>query len=385
MYKVTIPLTKLTSGMTLADPLHISNQFGETVLTLPRSYVVTDKAILALKRISNFKTGSIAIFTSEPTVTDVKDMPGPLIIEQEAKSHIEILTISEKTRDIAVDSIKKLFTCASNSASSEGVGNMTTAFQIVTNLDLILDELVETVTSNPKGLVQIAGLKSYDEYTYHHSLSVSVLSVAIGQAMNLNHNEIKRLGRSAMLHDIGKMMVPHQYISKPEKLTPHEFANVKRHPEIGARFLKQELIGNDELWGSVKHHHEKYDGTGYPGGLASKEIPLFSRIISVADVYDALTSFRPYRSPMRPPANAVELLMSEAGIAFDIEVVQAFVKRIELYPMGSLVQLSDKRFGRVTSNKNPMRPSLRMEENGEPVDLATFGNLHLVIIWSESA
>ena len=384
MYKITIPLTKLSCGMILADPLQIVNQFNETVLTLPRSYIVTDKAIQALKRISSFKTGSIAIFSPDPTVSDAKTLPGPLVIEQEAKSYIEKPAISEKTRDLAVESIKKLFAYAGNDAANGSASNMTTAYQIVTNLDLILDEVVETVTSNPKGLVQIAGLKSYDEYTYHHSLSVSVLAVAIGQAMRLNQKEIKRLGRSAMLHDIGKMMVPHQYITKPEKLSPHEFANVKRHPEIGARYLKQELIGNDELWNSVKHHHEKYDGTGYPKGLAKKEIPLFSRIIAVADVYDALTSFRPYRTPMRPPANAIEMLMSESEIAFDLEVVQAFIKRIELYPLGSLVQLSDKRFGRVTSNRNPMRPSLQMEENGEIVNLAMLGNLHLVITWSES-
>ena len=383
MYKITVPLTKLASGMMLADPIQITNQFGENVLTLPRSYVITEKAILALKRISNFNTGSVAIFSKEPIITEAKVVSGPLVIEQEAKSNIKKPEISEKTRDIAVDSIKKLFTSASRDAAGVGSGNMTTAFQIVTNLDLILDELVETVTANPKGLVQIAGLKSYDEYTYHHSLSVTVLSVAIGQAMNLPQRDIKRLGRSAMLHDIGKMMVPHKYISKPEKLSPHEFESVKRHPVVGSYFLKQELIGNEELWNSVRHHHEKFDGTGYPKGLAKKDIPLFSRIVAVADVYDALTSFRPYRDPMRPPANAVELLMSESGSAFDIEVVQAFVRRIELYPIGSTVQLSDKRFGQVLSNRNPMRPLLKIVDSEDIVDLAAIGNLHLVVVWSE--
>ena len=385
VYKITIPLYKLVSGMTLADPIQITNQFGESVLTLPRSYVVTEKAILTLKRMSNYSSSTVAIYSSVPSIPDASAMPVPLVIEQEAKSIVESPAISEKTRDIAVDSIKKLFTSAESDANGTGNNNMTTAFQIVTNLDLILDELVETVTANPKGLVQIAGLKSYDEYTYHHSLSVSVLSVAIGQAMKLNQREIKRLGRSAMLHDIGKMMIPHKYISKPAKLSPHEFANVKRHPEIGARYLKYELIGNEELWDSVKYHHEKVNGSGYPKGLKDKEIPLFSKIISVSDVYDALTSFRPYRDPMRPPADAVELLMSEAGSALDLEVIQAFVRRIELYPVGSTVQLSDKRYGRVLSNINPMRPSIKMLESEEIIDLATLGNLHLVIVWSEAA
>ena len=381
MYKITIPLTKLASGMTLADPVQITNQHGENVLTLPRSYVITEKAILALKRISNFKTGTIAIYSETPLATGPNIVPEPLVITQEAKSYDEKVVISEKVRDIAVDGIKKLFTTARN--DSKGVGNMTTAFQVVTNLEIILDELVETVTSNPRGLIQIAGLKSYDEYTYHHSLSVSVLSVAIGQAMNLNYKEIKRLGRCALLHDIGKMMVPHELITKRSALTSTEFANVKRHPVIGARFLKKEFIGNEELWSGVEYHHEKVDGTGYPNGLREKDIPLFARIISVADVYDALTSFRPYREPMKPPANAVELLMSEAGTAFDLGVVQSFVRRIELYPIGSTVQISDKRYGQVINNRHPMRPTLKILESDEIIDLSALTNLHLVIIWAD--
>ena len=382
MYKITIPLAKLASGMTLADPVQITNQHGDNVLVLPHSYVITEKALLALKRLSNYKTATISIYSKTPYDSDLKVLPGPLVIEQDARSHAGTPAISEKTRDVAVDGIRKLFTAARNEESGKS-SNMTTAFQFVTNLDLILDELVETVTASPKGLVQIAGLKSYDEYTYHHSLSVSVLSVAIGQAMKLSPNEIKRLGRSAMMHDIGKMMVPHEYITKPAQLTPGEFANVKRHPSIGARFLRKEYIGNEELWNGVEFHHEKVDGTGYPKGLKDKEIPLFSKIISVADVYDALTSYRPYRDPMRPPAHAIELLMSETGTAFDIEVVQAFMRRIELYPIGSTVQLSDMRFGQVINNRNPMRPSLKIVDSEEYVDLGAIGNLHLVIIWSE--
>ena len=382
MYKITIPLRNLTSGMTLADPVQITNQHGENVLTLPHSYVITEKALLALRRISNFKTGSIAIYSEKPLDTGIGSAPEPLVINQEAKSHEGKPIITEKARDFAVDGIKKLFTSARN--ETNGVGNMTTAFQVVTNLDLILNELVDTVTSNPKGLVQIAGLRSYDEYTYHHSLSVSVLSVAIGQAMNLKQNELKRLGRSALLHDIGKMMVPHELITKPSALSASEFAHVKRHPVIGARFLKKEFIGNEELWNGVEFHHEKMDGTGYPNGLKTSDIPLFARIISVADVYDALTSYRPYRDPMRPPAHAVELLMSESGTAFDLSVVQSFVKRIELYPIGSLVQLSDKRFGNVINNRVAMRPILKILDSEDIVDLSALTNLHLVIVWADS-
>ena len=390
IYKITIPLSELKVGMMLADPMQVANSQGEIIVVLPHNYEITDKAILALKRVTNFNASTISIYSRTPQLEDavnVKDVdtskpPEPLIVERDSDVHPQPITlIKEEVRDDAIDGIRSLFTTADQ--KGKGSNNLTTAYQIVTNLDKIMDELVETVTANPKGLVPISSLKSYDEYTYHHSLSVSVLAIAIGQALGLNIRESKRLGRCAMLHDIGKIMVPHNLITKPAALTPGEYMQVKKHPEMGARYLKTEFIGNDELWDSIIHHHEKVDGTGYPEGLLNKEIPLFSKIIAVADVYDALTSYRPYRDPMRPPANAIEMVMSEVGTAFDYDVVHAFVNRIELYPIGSILQLSDNRVGKVIDNRNYIRPKLKLLGKNEIVDLATIENLNLVIVAAE--
>ena len=179
------------------------------------------------------------------------------------------------------------------------------------------------------------------------------------------------------------MMVPKSIIGKPSALTPAEFLEIKKHPEQGAKYLRTEFIGNQELWDAVTCHHEKHDGTGYPRGLKGNDIPVFSKIIAVADVYDALTSFRSYRDPMRPPANAIELIMSEAETSFDLDIVKAFIKRIELYPIGTVLHLSDKRIGVVVGNRNPMRPAVKILDTGTIVDLTTFENLHLVISWVE--
>ena len=386
MYKITIHAVELKVGMTLANPVNIRNQHGETIITLPPSYKVTAKAIAALKTMKNYETYTVSIYSDTPQVVPelAPPVPGSLIVEQDFSILGKPKTIiNEETRDEAVNSIRALFKGAAG-ANPVGTGNnMTTAYQIVTHLDNIMDELVETVTANPKGLVHISGLKSYDEYTYHHSLSVSVISLAIGQSLGLNQKEIKRLGRAAMMHDIGKMLIPKEIINKPSALDPSEFANIKRHPELGAKYLKSEFVGNQELWDAMMYHHEKEDGSGYPKGLKGKDIPIFSKIIAVADVYDALTSYRAYRDPMRPPANALELIMSEAGTGFDIEIIQAFIRRIELYPIGSVLHLSDKRIGVVTANHNPMRPTLKIKDTGEIVDMASFEHLNLVVTWVE--
>ena len=282
--------------------------------------------------------------------------------------------IDETQRDEAVDGIRNLFGLIGSGVTE----NMTTAYQVVKQLDNIVDQLVETISTESDSLVHIADLKSYDEYTYHHSLSVAVLSIAIGEGMGLDMEKLKLLGQSAMMHDIGKTNVPAELINKPGKLTDEEFSVVKKHAEDSGKYLKQSLIGNNIIWNSVTHHHEKYDGSGYPKGLKSDKIPLFSRIIAVADVYDALTSFRPYRNPMLP-SEAVELVMSEVGRSFEYDVVVAFIEKLELYPVNSVVQLSDGRVGVVHENTHSMRPVLKMQDD-TLLDLMALDNLSLVIV-----
>jgi len=387
VYKISVPLQELKAGMVLADPVQIINQHGTNVLTLPHSYVLTEKAIRAISLMKNALHGSVTIVSNRPpakTQIAPDQPPQPIVVKQDnAPPKPPVPIISEAKKDEAIEGIRQLFALADDQHQPQG-GNMTTAFYKLKELDMLLDELISIVTSEPKGLVHITGLRSFDEYTYHHSLSVSVLSMAIGHAIKLSMGEIKRLSRAAMLHDIGKMRVPLSIITKPAALTKTEFAIMKAHPEMGVKYLKSEFIGNQEMWEGILHHHERYNGTGYPKSLSGKDIPLFARIISVADVYDALTSYRPYREPMNPPSGAIEKIMSETGVSFDFEIVQAFVRKIEIYPLNSVVMLSDGRKGIVTGIKNPMRPTLKMFGTGEVVDLTSFDSLNLVIVESQS-
>ena len=385
IYKVTMAVEELEEGMVMAETFHVKNDEGVNLMFSSVGTKLTERHIEKLKA---HKVEEIKVFSNKP--------PPPKPVKRVAKVVKKASPTPEKVvevkkgfrlpeakpvikndlRDQAVDNIRSLFD-ATRFGLSEG-GNMTTAYQAVRDVDTVVYQLVNVIKFDPSGLIHINNLKSYDEYTYHHSLSVAVLSVAIGQTLGLSNSELRNLCRCAILHDIGKIFVPIDLINKPGKLDPKEFTTVKDHAIRGGQYLKNGTIGNMELWIGIMCHHEKIDGTGYPRGLKKDEIPLFSRIISVADVYDALTSLRPYRSPMTP-CGALEMVMGGAGTAFDINVVQAFKIKLELYPVNTIVELSDKRLGIVTNNKNASRPILQMLGSNEIVNLAELENMSYVI------
>jgi putative nucleotidyltransferase with HDIG domain len=252
--------------------------------------------------------------------------------------------------------------------------------QVVKHIDEIVGQLVSSIMADKSAVINISDLKSYDEYTYHHSLSVAVMAIAIGQAMNLDEAELNRLGWAGMLHDIGKTAIPLDILNKPEKLDEQEFSVMKTHSAQGYQYMMKNGIGDGEMWSAVLSHHEKYDGSGYPNGMHGRAIPLLARILAVADVYDALTSYRPYRHPMAP-ADVVEYIMGNISKAFDYDVVKAFLKKVELYPVGSFIELSNGQLAVVLENENIMRPVIRLLENGQVIDLYTDRNhLNLTII-----
>ncbi len=230
----------------------------------------------------------------------------------------------------------------------------------------ISQSLIESVLSQPDMLVSLVELKSHDDYTYVHSLCVALLSVATGIAMGYPSSKLQELSTSALMHDIGKIRIPVAIINKPGRLSPAEFEIVKQHPVMGRAILEEkEHIVPYAVLAGVRSHHEKYDGTGYPMGREKNTIHPYARIIAIADVYDALTSDRPYRSA-GSPCEAVEYIMAGVGSHFDYEMVNAFLKKIVAFPIGSKIRLSDGRFAVVVRNNpaNVMRPMIKIfDEN----------------------
>ncbi len=221
---------------------------------------------------------------------------------------------------------------------------------------------------------QMIALQNYDDYTYKHCLRVAMLSTSVAAELGLSEKDSKEVIVSALLHDIGKSNIDHDIIIKPSKLTDAEFAEIKRHPYIGYNILKNsgEGVYSGNILSGVLFHQEKYDGSGYPTGMKGKDIPLIARIIAVCDVFDALTSNRPYRKPWSV-AEAEEYILGACGSHFDFDVTSAFMRAFNPYPVGTMVSLSDSRHAVVIqTNQNVLRPVVRIQgqNSGEEIDLS---------------
>ncbi|MBT7610408.1 MAG: HD-GYP domain-containing protein [Bacteriovoracaceae bacterium] len=169
----------------------------------------------------------------------------------------------------------------------------------------------------------LKALKASDEYTYGHSLRVAYYSLALGKELGLPEDELYKLEVSALFHDIGKIGVPNKILNKPARLDENEFLVMKRHPEITAEILEG-FKPFEEIAKFAKHHHERFDGRGYPEGIKGEDIPYYSRIILIADTFDAMTSTRPYRKGL-PYQTAFDELNEFSGSQFDPNLVKHFI------------------------------------------------------------
>ena len=208
----------------------------------------------------------------------------------------------------------------------------------------LVEEINDSVARNPGALISLARLKTADDYTYMHSVAVCAMMVALARQMGLDEAQTRSAGLAGLLHDLGKAVMPMEVLNKPGKLTDAEFVIIKSHPVEGHKML---LTGSnvDPLALEVcLHHHEKTDGSGYPDRLKGDAISLFAKMGAVCDVYDAITSNRPYKAGW-DPAESLRKMAEWANGHFDPQVFQAFVKSMGIYPVGSLVRLTSGRIG----------------------------------------
>lgn len=250
------------------------------------------------------------------------------------------------------------------------------------NIDQTLEvakNIVDQILSNGTTAIDMVDLRTFDDYTYRHSVNVAVISTILGMGMHLSRSMLEEVCVAAIFHDLGKLMIDSDILNKPDRLTVEEFQEVKKHPELSVKLLKKRYKVTDASKEAVLHHHENEDGSGYPDGITRDDIPLYSKIIHVADVYDALTSKRPYKDPYTP-SEAIEYLMGGCNILFDESIVRAFMKCVPVYPKGATITLSDNRLAVVyENNPNPLRPKVKVE-TGEIIDLGNVrGNLNLTV------
>jgi putative nucleotidyltransferase with HDIG domain len=205
----------------------------------------------------------------------------------------------------------------------------------------LVDAVMESINRHPDALLSLARLKTADEYTYMHSVAVCALMVALGRQLGLNDEQCHEAGMAGMLHDLGKAAMPQDILNKPGKLTPEEFDIIKQHAMRGYEMLVAGANVSEGVLDVCRHHHERWDGTGYPDGLAGEKISLLARMGAVCDVYDAVTSDRPYKAGW-DPAHSLSQMATWKG-HFDTTVFQSFVKSVGIYPTGSLVRMRSGR------------------------------------------
>lgn len=207
-------------------------------------------------------------------------------------------------------------------------------------MDLV-DDIADSIARNESALISLVRLKNKDDYTYMHSVAVCALMVALGKGLSLSAEDIRRAGLAGLLHDIGKAAISMAVLNKPGALTEDEFALVRLHPERGHALLLEANISDEVVLDVCLHHHEKMNGLGYPHQQKADEISLFARMGAVCDVYDAITSNRPYKDGWEPGVSLQR--MAQWADHFDDRVFKAFVKSVGIYPIGSLVKLKSGR------------------------------------------
>ncbi|WP_207264135.1 HD-GYP domain-containing protein [Desulfovibrio sp. Huiquan2017] len=232
--------------------------------------------------------------------------------------------------------------------------------------------IVESAVSNPDTLVCLAKLSEFDNYTYTHCINVAAISVVFGEYIGMPREELVLLGVAGMMHDLGKTTVPARIINKPGPLTPIEREEIRRHPEYGCRILQRNSEIPAKVMRGVMHHHERHNGSGYPVGLARKDIPAFARILCLADVYDALTSDRCYKNAILPN-KALGIMYGMRDQDFDPTEVQLFIKCLGIFPAGSFVRLNTGEYALVfeANSREPLHPKIRIIMDAEMKPIRT--------------
>lgn len=289
-----------------------------------------------------------------------------LLIDDEISEDIEY------EENFVSQQIKTSISKKLNNALAVYGNNKNLLYDEIDDLKDMISEVIDDMLSKRELNLNLLELKMFDNYTYFHSINVAIISLAIGYHLKLNKRDMLAVGAAALLHDIGKVFVGSEILNKPGKLNDKEFELMKTHSKRGYEIISKSSNLTQKAAVSVLSHHEHYDGTGYPNGLAGDKIILFGRIICLADVYDALTSDRPYRKGYTV-LEGIEYIMANSGRLFDPELVKIFASKIYPYPVGSTIRLSNGETALVIKNSEEfcLRPKVKIisDSEGRIIDL----------------
>lgn len=321
---IRLPVKKLKPGMIVAQSIY--NKRGG-------SYLVKGNPLTPeyIARLSKMELPAVTVTSSDPRF----QLPPPEDIVQ------------ERTRIHAIETVYNAFQTIEKDGSLD-----------VAALQSVTDNLVLDIIERRNNLVQLTDIRLHDTYTFAHSVNVAILSAMLGVLNGFNQKDLQLLTMGAMLHDTGKIDTPSEILNKPGRLTEMEFDTIKQHPANGAlriMELQDKLPWASTLASIAAEHHEHINGKGYPRGLKGGQINRFARLVAIADVYDALTSVRPYKKAY-PPSVAHNIMVRLNRGQFDPNALEIFFNNVALYPVGTVLKtvygyaiVSDIEFGRTST------------------------------------
>lgn len=317
--------------------------YENRVLLLRKGQVITDHIKELLK--------------SRKTVKIIRHITDEALYIEEDLSDDRIVRLNEQVKTRIKEDVTKLFDDIESDSNASLAQN-------------ISDTIVNDVLKKDGVGLNLDELKVSDEYTFKHSVDVAAGSIILAKYLGLGADNIRDIGTAGVLHDIGKIMIPNEILNKNGKLTDKEFAVIKNHPVYGYQMLSKNQSIAEPIRRAVLYHHEKFCGGGYPSGLKGNEIPLYARVLSVIDVFDALVTERPYHKAYSV-ADTLEIMYTMYE-QFDAEVFQAFLKSLIVYPIGSIITLSNGVQAQVikTNKGYPLRPVVKDIKTGEELDLS---------------
>jgi len=296
-------------------------------------------------------------------------------IDDEISEGVEpISVIDDGTMMKSINSVKKLMDELMTAENPHGVSKMI-PLNTYKSVQDVIQEIMKSLENNEDVLYTVTELMGTDMYTYKHSVNVTILTIMTCKAMGYDYEMIKHIAMGALLHDIGKVKVKSDLINKKGALNVLELKEIMNHSSYGYDMIKDDRVLSPYTKLIVHQHHEKLDGSGYPNNLSKEDIPEYVRVVTICDMFDAMTSDRAYRARM-PIYKAMEELMVQAVYKLDARVYQKFIQQICIYPVGTEVELSDGRMAIVVEYRNhaPSRPLIRVydetaEKNYVEVDL----------------
>lgn len=334
--EIEISKSSLISESILDSPVAFKNYsfFKETFVQIDRHLLIPGVEVeFPIYHLKDFNFKKV-IEASEKNPAMISDYTipkdGDILIEKKDlplfKEYIEFLNQRVDKLSEGNKELKNLIIKESAKVLMTEILNEPRSGEKIKKVGEMIQNIVETMLDNPDSIYSLLNLKSYDYYTYTHSVNVGILSTGLGIQIGMDKDKLYKLGIGAMLHDLGKSQIPHEILNKQGKLNDTEYNIIKQHVLLSYELLENQKEFPKDSLTAVLQHHEKLSGKGYPFGLKADEIKLFGRITAIADCYDALTTRRPYKPPLTPYF-ALSIIVKEKG-DYDPELLKAFIKML---------------------------------------------------------